>query len=77
MAYRLRLFEGDTEVSSSTVAYVPGADNYPWVGQTINDTWVVLEVVSHTETERCLRVKRIKEGRRQISQTMSKRMLNN
>jgi hypothetical protein len=60
MAYRLRLFDGNTEVSSSTVAHVPGANNYPWVGQTIDNTWEVLEIISHTESELCCRVKRIK-----------------
>jgi hypothetical protein len=63
MAYRLRLFEGNTEVSSSTVAYVPGPDanNYPREGQTFDDMWLVLEVISRTESECCVRVKRIKK----------------
>jgi hypothetical protein len=59
MVYRLRLFEGNTEVSSSTVAYVPGATNYPLKDHMIGDNWLVLEVISHTESEHCVRVKRI------------------
>jgi hypothetical protein len=59
MQYTLRLFEGDVEVKNFTVAYVGGANNYPLVGQTIDD-WLVTEVISHTEAERCLRVERIK-----------------
>jgi hypothetical protein len=61
MSYKLRLFENDVEVSDSTVAYVPGANNYPLIGQTIDDTWLVIGVISHTDDERCLRVERIKK----------------
>jgi len=57
--YQLRLFENDVEVSSTSVAIVPGADNYPKVGQTISDYWLVTGVISHNARERCLRVERI------------------
>ena len=60
MDYTLRLFENDTEVRSWTVAYVPGANNYPTVGQTIDDTWRVVDVISHSDVERHLQVERIK-----------------
>jgi hypothetical protein len=38
------------------VAYVPGSSEHPIVGEVIADKWVVLEVISHTESERCLKV---------------------
>ena len=59
MQYTLRLFENDVEVSTSTVAYVPGAQYRPSIGQTISDAWVVVDVISASETDCCFRVKRL------------------
>jgi hypothetical protein len=59
MQYVLRLFENDVEVSTSSVAITPDAQNYPSVGQTIDDTWLVTDVISHDAKERRLRVKRL------------------
>lgn len=61
MNYVLRLFENGVEVSHSTVAYVPGANNYPVTGQTVDDKWLVVDVISHTDAERCLRVERVRK----------------
>jgi hypothetical protein len=59
MSYVLRLFEDGVEVHSSTVAIVPSAQNYPAAGQTIDDKWLVTDVISHDDKERCLRVGRL------------------
>jgi hypothetical protein len=58
--YVLRLFDDkDQEVGTSTVAITAQGQDYPVAGQTINDTWEVVTVISHTPQERRLRVKRI------------------
>jgi hypothetical protein len=60
MSYTLRLFENDKEVSTSTVETVSlGAQNYPDVGQVIDEKWQITDVLSHTESEVRLRVKRV------------------
>jgi hypothetical protein len=61
MQYTLRLFEDGAEISTSTVAYIPGAQNYPSIGQTISDLWEVTEVISASEAECCFRVKRLRK----------------
>lgn len=60
-SYALRLFEGDVEVSASTVMKVLGGDNYPCTGQILDDYWRVIEIISFTEQELCLRVEKIKK----------------
>lgn len=64
MQYTLRLFENSAEVSTSTVAYVPGAQNYPSIGQTISDVWVAVEVISVSDGECRFRVERVVEALR-------------
>jgi len=59
MSNILRLFENSKEVSTSTVEKMKGAANYPEVGQTIDDKWKVVSVISHTEAELRLRVEPI------------------
>jgi hypothetical protein len=59
MQYQLRLFENDVEVSTSTVAIVPGANNHPAIGQVIGDVWRVVGFISYSEDEHCLRVERV------------------
>ncbi len=51
MQYVLRLFENDVEVSTSSVAITPDAQSYSSVGQTIDDTWRVTDVISQARTE--------------------------
>jgi hypothetical protein len=41
--YILRMFFGQEEVVTTTVAIVPGANSYPCVGQMINGKWKVVE----------------------------------
>lgn len=60
MSYTLRLFENGIEVLTTTVARVPNSQQYPVVGNEINGKWRVLEVISHTDAERCLQVEAIK-----------------
>ena len=60
MSYILRLFENGKEVSTSTVEKMIGAANYPQIGQTIDDKWRVVTVISHAETEVTLGVERIR-----------------
>jgi len=58
MQYQLRLFENGIEVSNSTVAMVPGANNFPKTGDVIGDTWRVVKYMSHSDRELCLEVER-------------------
>ncbi len=56
--YQLRLSEDGKEVTNSVVVCPPGTLVCPVVGETIED-WLVVGVISHSDTERCLRVERI------------------
>lgn len=57
--YILRLFENDVEVSTTSVAITPNGQDYPAAGQTINDRWLVTEMISSDNKEKCFRVKRL------------------
>lgn len=59
MSYQLRLIESSKEVITSTVGYIMGSYNYPSVGQTIDNTWKVISIISRSETELWLRVERV------------------
>ncbi|MGH9398716.1 MAG: hypothetical protein ACRD18_17945 [Terriglobia bacterium] len=55
--YTLRMFLGEKEVGTSTVAIVPGANSYPRVGQVVDGKWKVVEALpSSTEGEYHVRV---------------------
>lgn len=58
--YTLRLFENEKEVYTATVALVPGAENYPVIGQVVDRKWRVLSVIIHNNQERHLAVERVK-----------------
>jgi hypothetical protein len=54
---RKDLFENDDEVSRSVAAITPDAQNYPSVGQAIDDKWQVTDGISPDSEDRCLRVR--------------------
>ncbi|MGH9431851.1 MAG: TIR domain-containing protein [Terriglobia bacterium] len=55
--YTLRMFKGNEQVGTSTVAIVPGGHSYPKVDQTIDDKWRVTKVlVDRPEGEYWIRV---------------------
>jgi hypothetical protein len=47
--YKLRMFDRESEVDTSTVAIVPGGQSFPNVGQTIGDKWRVTGVLKRPE----------------------------
>lgn len=63
MHYTLRLFENDVEVSTSSVAITPYGQDYPAAGQTIDDRWLVTDVISNDDKEKCFRVKRLEKSK--------------
>jgi hypothetical protein len=57
--YILRAFEAEREVITTTVAVVPGAGSYPSVGQVIDTTWRVAEILDSPRGECWIRVERL------------------
>lgn len=58
--YTLRMFDGENEVGTSTVAIVPGVVSYPTVGQTVDDKWKVTKILKNSGSEFHVRVERLR-----------------
>ncbi len=58
----LRAFCGEHEVVTTTVAVVPSASSCPNVGQVIEGTWKVTEILESPQGEYRIRVLRLEGG---------------